>query len=170
MRSDMSNFSSMDDSERRRLRKLLPALVLAAQDMDQAGAAARALRDDEFSALQVARVLETGMAVCYLRPFTKGNPVVLSEYEPTEGPDAALHEELHRLRRKRLARTEQGEWFTITLPHSEIEDWASFRDVYDPFPRDRLPAVIDLCDRLGHRMLVDARRVWIDLGKPRSLE
>jgi hypothetical protein len=57
--------------------------VLACQDMDQAAFAARSA-ESEVDA-RVARLFETAMAVCYMRPFTQSTLLTLTEYAPTTG-------------------------------------------------------------------------------------
>jgi hypothetical protein len=58
----------MHESDRNRLKKLQRALLLAASDLEQAAAAARAL-DAEQSNLPLMRALETAIVVCYSRAF-----------------------------------------------------------------------------------------------------
>jgi len=74
------------ESERNRLRKLQTVLILAARDiMDQATAAAAALQADKSTNEAYRRALETAMAVCYMRAFTKSSLMTLpAEYVPTE--------------------------------------------------------------------------------------
>jgi hypothetical protein len=85
----------MDQKERNRLRKLEQALLLAVSDMEQAIAAAQALTVETDG--RRARVLETAIAVCYMRPFTRRRPVRLpDEYVPSAPLDAQGHAELKR--------------------------------------------------------------------------
>src|SRR5688572_12411444 len=83
------------------------ALLLAASDMDQAAAAARALEDAEDGPL--ARALETAMAVCYMRAFTKSSLGTLpKEFVPTEPGEAERHASLKRLRDQFYAHTDMA--------------------------------------------------------------
>jgi hypothetical protein len=68
----------MHESQVNRKRKLSLVLQLGADDMEQAEAAARALQREAHD-VHLRGALETAMAVCYMRPFTRTRP-----HDPTE--------------------------------------------------------------------------------------
>jgi hypothetical protein len=72
----------MDEAKRKGLEKLKESLILAAEDMDQATAAAVALRTDTSDDDAWTRALETAMAVSYMRPFTTGAWKLPGKYVP----------------------------------------------------------------------------------------
>ncbi len=72
----------MDEAKRKGLERLKESLILAAEDMDQAHAAANTLRTDTSDDPAWRRALETAMAVCYMRPFTSGAWQLPSKYLP----------------------------------------------------------------------------------------
>jgi len=104
----------MRESERNRLQKRVRALVLAARDLEQAAFAAERL-DNEMDG-RVRRLLETAMAITYMRPFTTSSLLTLTEYVPTGGHDRELHEYLAELRAKVYAHTDKEAERRATLP------------------------------------------------------
>jgi len=76
----------MDEAKRRGLEKLQESLILAAEDMDQATAAATALRADTSKDAAWRRALETAIAVSYMRPFTDGAWRLPGKYVPKRHP------------------------------------------------------------------------------------
>ena len=98
----------MHGSERNRREKLKTVLPLAARDMEQAAAAARALYEDEREDEAFRRALETAMAVCYMRPFTRSTWLTLpQEYIAKRGSvDLGFHMALHDLRDQTHAHTD----------------------------------------------------------------
>lgn len=126
----------MHESERNRLAKEQRALLLASSDMEQAAAAARALENEHDGTL--ARALETAMAVCYMRPFTKSDLAVPDEYVPTTGVDEAAHSHLKALRNKVYAHTDKYggaqpcDLANDTLVHlRRVEEFAAVRAFAD---------------------------------------
>jgi hypothetical protein len=86
-------------------------LILASADMDEATAAAqaiKALRQTKVELPQhlLIRALEAGMFVCYARPFTRSN---LGQLKPSDVPRGkrVLHERLLRLRKQVYAHTDK---------------------------------------------------------------
>jgi len=90
----------MDEAKRKGLERLKESLILAAEDMDQATAAAVALRTDTSDDENWRRALETAIFVSYMRPFTRGAWKLPNKYEPKPGPAGELHRQLHDLRNK----------------------------------------------------------------------
>ena len=157
--------TGVHESERNRLETAQRALLLAVSDMEQAAAAARALRDEDDGTL--ARALETAMAICYMRPFTRSDLQVPDEYVPTSGNDGDAHSHLKMLRDKVYAHTDKTsgrkiESFTIEI-EGEIAQ-LSWREGWLPFPRANLPFVIDLCERQAQRMRIDAATLQLALS------
>ena len=147
----------MHESVKNRLAKEQRALLLAASDMDQAAAAARMLQEETDGTR--ARTLETAMAVCYMRPFTKSDLSVPDEYVPTAVDDEAVHSHLKMLRDKVYAHTDKSSGRKIRNFKIVIEDEIvqfKWQEGWLPFQRDNLPFVIDLCERQAQRLHVDA--------------
>jgi hypothetical protein len=82
-----ANALQMDAKKRKGLEKLRESLLLAAEDMAQAMAAATALRTDTSDDEAWRRALETAMAVSYMRPFTRGAWTLPSKYVPKTSPE-----------------------------------------------------------------------------------
>src|SRR5438128_10835744 len=89
------------------LQKKAVSLYLAASDMEQAIAAAKAL-DAESENLELMRALETAIAACYARPFTKGSMVVRLKASKwvSAGAERQLHDALMELRNQVYAHTD----------------------------------------------------------------
>jgi hypothetical protein len=156
----------MHESEINRLKKVQTALLLAASDLDQAAAAARAL-DAEAEDHALMRALETAIAVCYARAYTTSTLLQLGdEYAPAAGTSGAeLDEFLKRLRDKVYAHTDKASGRTtstiISTDHGpdatiRIVEW---REEWLPFPREYIPAVIGLCERQALRFRTEAGHI-----------
>jgi hypothetical protein len=78
--------------------KLRESLILAAEDMAQAKAAADAVRTETSDDESWRRALETAMAVVYMRPFTKGAWTLPTRFRPTSELGKELHQRLKDLR------------------------------------------------------------------------
>jgi hypothetical protein len=105
----------MDEPKRKGLEALKESLILAAEDMQQAHRAATAMREDTSNDEAWRRSLETSMAVCYMRPFTKGAWKLPSKYVPNVEPNKAVHEGLHALRNKVYAHSDQASGRRATM-------------------------------------------------------
>jgi hypothetical protein len=99
----------MHESDRNRWLKIQRALLLAASDMDQAAAAARAL-EPGIEDYNLARALETAIAVCYARVFMQSSLYRLdrAKYEPADPRLARLHRMLCDLRATVYAHTDKS--------------------------------------------------------------
>jgi hypothetical protein len=99
----------MHTSDVNRLEKLKTALLLAAFDMDQAAAAARALRSEAHD-VPLMHALESAIAVCYSRAFSQSTLVRLTDgHKPIAPADVELHEFLVDRRNKAYAHTDRKE-------------------------------------------------------------
>jgi hypothetical protein len=147
----------MKDDRRRELEKNVRRLILAASDMDQAVAAAKA-RQVELDGV-LARALETAMVVCYMRPF-KASPQRSGDYVPSAGDDATMHAELKFLRDKAHAHNDDasGRWAVVEVapPGADNIVTVTWREEWPPYPDEKLPFVIALCERLAERLRNDA--------------
>jgi hypothetical protein len=162
----MATYLAMHLSERNRLQTLQRALLLAASDMQQAAEAARMLQAEADGTR--ARVLETAMAVCYMRPFTTSDLKLPDEYVPTAGVDEAAHEHLKTLRDKAYAHTDKSGGrgirdFTIAIADEIVH--FNWKEGWMPFPRANLPFVIGLCERQAKRMQLDAALIQRELER-----
>jgi hypothetical protein len=170
----------VSESDRNRLLKRQRALLLAASDMEQAAAAAKALADE--ADRDLARALETAIAVCYARAFTQSSIYQLSRqrYEPTDPRLAELHNELFNVRDKVYAHTDKKGGRTVSLslqavPRFEdlgkkpvridfgrLEEWV-------PMPREVLPVALELFHAQRTRFHDEASRIYIALLDPEKL-
>ena len=155
----------MRESEISRRKMLLRALLLGSGDMAQAAAAAEALQQTE-SSEPLARALETAMAVCYMRPFTRSTLWSLEELAPTEGAAGVVHADLKKLRNLVYAHTDrrggrQAEFVQLEFEGEMVS--AVSKEMWRPYPRENLPIVIDLCSRLRDEMRTLAAGVQRDL-------
>jgi hypothetical protein len=101
-----SSVCVLDGAKRDGLKRKQQALLLSSYDMVQAAAAARALEGEADGDL--ARALETAMAVCYMRAFTKGAGRLPAKFIPRDAPDADFHKQLVELRHRVYAHTSLG--------------------------------------------------------------
>ena len=169
----MGMLSAMDESERNRLLKQQKAVLLAASDMEEAAAAARALVGIEDGPL--AHALETAIIVCYARPFTTGDRRVPRGFDELDSEsDASLHAELKKLRDEAYAHTDEGSGreiarYAITERGdgtAEISYW----EARLPIERESLPLVISLCERQAERMKSAAIRLQLMLTGEKPVE
>ena len=56
--------------------------------------------------------------------------------------------------------------FSLGFEAASESEWIPYGERYTPFPEDLLRPVIDLCNRLQGEMYAEAKRVWIELGRP----
>jgi hypothetical protein len=154
-----------DLRERNRLRNLQQALLLAASDMGQAIAAAKALQKEPD--VELARALETAIANCYMRPFTGGPPGRLPDaFGPTTEPDAGYHSDLATRRHKTYAHTDKasGRSTTVELVTRDGEAvTVAFREQWLPLPRKALPRLIDYLERQQERFKAEAASIHVQL-------
>jgi hypothetical protein len=144
----------MHASERNRLLKLQRVLLLAASDMEQAAAAARALEKETDGTL--SRALETAMAICYMRPFTKSSLLRLPvEYVPNAQPDSEFHEGLSELRDTVYAHTDKASGRRASLTTRVVEEIEGegrilafdSREEWRAFPRQEIPSLLNFFER-----------------------
>lgn len=103
----------------------------------------------------VAEGLWTGAAVSYVRPFTKSDFGVSSEWEEFDDVDlAALHQQLRHLRDKLFAHTDNESGRTIILEQLGGRVWV--REQRATFSVSAIPACRDLFiyqqARMGRRL------------------
>jgi hypothetical protein len=156
----------MDAAKRRGLEKKKVSLILAAEDMDQALAAAVALRADTSTDQAWRRALETAMAVSYMRPFTEGAWQLPDKYAPKGESEKALHRDLKDLRNKVYAHSDaasgRSAWMTTRATSGDAvtidygSGWLAFRV-------ENLPAVQALCADQRERFLTDAAAIHVEL-------
>jgi hypothetical protein len=153
----------MNEPERDRLSKLQTALILAAQDMDQAAAAARALKA-ESKDVALMRALETAIVVCYMRAFTKSSLGTLpSEYVPA--PES-VHTELKRLRDKVYAHTDAASERSASTQAATREGdvvEVQWREQWRPLSREALPTLIAHFEHLGDAYRTEAATIHVQL-------
>jgi hypothetical protein len=153
-------------SDINRLRKLQTVLLLGASDMEQAAAAARAL-EAETEDMALMRALETAIAVCYMRAFTTSSLMTIPDtYLPTDPADAELHEFLQIRRNKAYAHTDKESGRSASTNRWEESDGTftfEVREEWLPFPRDLIPALIDLCERQARSFRAGAGAIQVQL-------
>lgn len=139
------------------------ALLLAASDMRQASAAARALEHE--SDVELARALETAMMVCFMRPFTKSDLQIPAKFLPT-GPDLEHVESIKAHRDKVYAHTdaEAGRWAEAVSSTVEGEHVSMhFREGWNAINRAVVPDFVALCERLENDFQLNAAAIHMIL-------
>ena len=156
----------MEEAKRKGLEKLKESLILAAGDMDQANAAAAALRADTSDDDAWRRALETAIAVSYMRPFTKGAWKLPGKYVPKQSPAKQLHQALDDLRDKVYAHSDAASGRSAsmkTVVTSEGISTISYGSARWAFPIEDLHAVQALCNDQRQRFLTDAAAIHVEL-------
>jgi hypothetical protein len=156
----------MDEAKRKGLEKLKESLMLAAEDMAQASAAAVALRADTSDDETWRRTLETAMAVCYMRPFTSGEWKLPGKYAPKAKAENQLHRRLDDLRNKVYAHSDEASSRRASM--KTVATCAgiatiSYGSAWWAFPVEDLPAVQALCHDQRQRFLTDAASIHVEL-------
>ena len=155
----------VDESERNRLTKNQTALLLAASDMTQSIAAAKRLETEPDGDL--ARALETTIAVSYMRPFTGQPPGRLpDEYLPSGDPDAEYHAELKDLRDKVYAHTDRASGRSVSVELATRDGdivQVTFKEQWLPLPREALPGLISHFERQRDKFTTEAASIHIQL-------
>jgi hypothetical protein len=155
----------MDAAKRKGLERLKKSLILAAEDMDQAAAAAEALRTDTSDEEPWTRALEAAMAVCYMRPFMSGAWTLPGKYAPTTRSENELHQRLKALRNKVYAHSDAGARTASmkTVKTSKGIATISYGSAWWAFPDADLHAVQALCHDQRKRFLTEAAAIHVDL-------
>jgi urocanate hydratase len=156
----------MEEAKRKGLEKLKESLILAAEDMDQAFAAAVALRTDTSDDETWRRALETAIAVSYMRPFTSGAWKLPGKYVPKGQAENELHRRLDDLRDKVYAHSDESSGRSAsmkTVVTSGGISTISYGSAWWAFPVEDLPAVQALCHDQRQRFLADASTIHVEL-------
>jgi hypothetical protein len=138
----------LHESVRNKLMKQQRALVLGVADMTQAIAAVRALKSETDETL--ARVYETALVVSFMRPFSGKLRLPETYYEEPPSPDdAKLVADMKTLRDKVYAHTDKDTGrraspITIRVEGELVH--LSWNEAWVPLPRERLDAVIEICE------------------------
>jgi len=146
----------MQESDRNRLRKEIRLLRFAGGDMRQARAAIRALlATTEQDDVDLMLALETGIVVCYARPFTHGEGVgqLGEEWAPEDDHDRAVHDELLVLRDEAGAHTDKKSGRDVVERFELYDDGLTgFEESWQALDREVLrTVVIPICDRQERR-------------------
>lgn len=156
----------MDDAKRKGLERLKESLILAAEDMNHATAAAVALRTDTSDDENWRRALETAMAVSYMRPFTTGAWQLPGKYVPRARAALELHRQLEVLRNKVYAHSDEASGRSASMKtvvtSGEIAT-ISFGSAWWAFPVQELHAVQALCYDQCERFLTDAATIHVEI-------
>lgn len=137
------------------------ALLFGAVDMKHAMAAARAL-EAESEDVDLMRALEAAMAVCFMRPYTNCDfklPQDMFPAQDEDSDDARLFEMLKVFRDTVYAHTDKlGGRKASRIDVVDDGEIATFnyQESWPPLPREAIPYVIDLCERLADQMLIGA--------------
>jgi urocanate hydratase len=156
----------MEEAKRKGIEKLKESLILAAEDMDQATAAAAALRTDTSADEAWRRALETAIAVSYMRPFTTGAWKLLGKYVPKTAAENELHQRLDHLRDKVYAHSDKASGRSASMKTQATSEGIatiSYGSAWWAFPVEDLPAVETLCHDQRQRFLTDATRIHVEL-------
>jgi len=156
---------------REQLVKQIRRFRLAESDMEQVGAAAVALQDAGWGAL--ARALETAVAVCYARPFTRGTNLSRTKWAPREPDARRLHFRLLDLRRKLYAHTDPDTDarrivdFGTILRDDEAVSSRMYGEQYRELRRDLLPTIVALAREREGVFKAEADEREFQLGRRR---
>jgi hypothetical protein len=157
----------MHVSERNKREKLRTALMLSADDCDQAAAAACALdAATDNQALMLA--LEAAISVCYSRAFTQSSLLQLgAEHEPNPGTtDAQFHNYLRQRRDEAYAHTDKAGGRTNSMSVS-LEGAGVVRVEWQsgwlPLPREYIAPIVELCNRQAERFRAQAAEIQLQL-------
>jgi hypothetical protein len=173
----MHDGSYVNEAEIAERRALAGRLVLAAADMRQASAAARALQrehaaggDDQRS--ELIRPLETGMTVCYARAFaaTRRARTLPDQFRPADGKERTLHFDLMEWRHALHAHISNdprraGDVTAGFDPSTGLGGTMLSEHSMD-FPPDKLDDVICLCNMQTARFQDGARRLVAEIDAP----
>ena len=174
----------MHPSETNRLRKLQRALLLAVDDMSQAGAALQAL-EREHANYNLTLALETAIVVSYARAFTQSTLLQLDEdeYRPEDARQSELHSKLLDLRDKAYAHTDKegGRFaaFVELMDEVELETLDEIQSVEDlpqgfrgvvrkewiALPREWIPDLRFLFEAQAHRFIREAMVIELRLRR-----
>jgi hypothetical protein len=160
---DAGILEKLDAAKRQGLKQKRLSLYLAASDMDQAAAAAEALAA-EAQNVSLMRALETALSACYGRPFTEGTMIQRLDKSKwvTAGADRELHERLMALRHQTYAHTDIESGRNAGSSESRTSGDTTltlYAEACWPFPRDWIPAVIDLCRGQAQRFREEAAKI-----------
>jgi hypothetical protein len=161
----------MEMAKRRGLETLQEKLLLAVEDMEQANAAATALRADRSDDEAWRRALETAMAVAYMRPFTSGAWKLPARYEPKAGNEGVLHTRLRKLRNEVYAHSDRRSGRSADMSASlrtGNDVLIRYRTGWEAFPVEDLPAVQELVNNQRERFLAGAAAIHVELAEASS--
>jgi hypothetical protein len=129
--------------------------------MEQAEAAARAL-EAETENLPLMRALETAIAVCDARAFTKTTLGTLSpQYVPVTPPDSDLHAWFRDRRDKEYAHTDKKGSRIASVEGGRLDGnvvTVMLREQSEPSPRELIALAIELFQRQRHRLREEGTR------------
>jgi hypothetical protein len=153
----------VDHAKRDRLAQEQRALLLAASDMRQAAAAARALEHEADADL--ARALETAMMVCFMRPFTKSDLQVPKRFFPTgEDRDHLENIKAHRDMVYAHSDDEGGRWARpVSYVVGDGQIGMQFREGWNAINRAAVPDFVALCERIEQSFHVTAGAIELFL-------
>ena len=137
----------MHESERNRLVKKLRLLILGQSDMAQAAMGAMTLKERSLNDHAV-RCMETGIVVCYARPFNKRNNAgyLCSKWAPEDPSMKEIHDELLDRRDQVYAHTDRtGARDIVNLDEMPGLPSPSYAERYQPLPL-ALPRIITLAE------------------------
>jgi hypothetical protein len=159
----------MDDAKCNGLERLRQLLMFAVEDLQQARAAAIALRD-EHDDVELMRALETAIVVCYGRAFTAndGWGQLPKKHWPPQGPERDLHDALLHLRNKTYAHVSDESGRDVAWPLTQYDsasETASIEFVVSWLALDRgvLPSITGLCTRQADHFQVAAEQIHLEL-------
>jgi hypothetical protein len=141
-------------------------LLLAASDMEQVIEACRAIEREHLSRApngQLIDALETAVAVCYWRPFSKRN--TMGWLETDDALDPELHAFLKNLRNKVYAHTDKASGRTADVRQHVTESGVEglvFGESWWAALEDLLPRIIDVATRQRDAYRAESIRLMSD--------
>jgi hypothetical protein len=163
----------LDETTRERLRREVKRLVLAESDMSQVAVAAEHLsRHGAKMNSQVVRVLWTGIAVTYARPFSKANTVgpVEGRLVRLEDPmQRSLHGRLCELRNQLFAHTDETELRGIVDVAALLSvGTGGYAEEHASMNMGALPDIVKLANDWQHRFAARLTELEEQLGDTRT--
>ena len=156
----------LPETERSRLQNQIRRFRFAAADMRQASMAARTLTSEHVNE-DLCRALETAIAVCYARPFTRDSDRkrLDDKWAPEETP--LLHKALLALRHQVYAHTDPNTEARQLIDLSEFfgESGHGHTEAWLPLNRDVLPTIVWMCDAQAERFIREAQELEEELAE-----
>ena len=163
----------MHISDQNRLENRSRVLQLAAIDMEQTIEAARAIEREikmqaqgQGQSWQFTRALETAVAVCYWRPFTRSSTMGALDPTGDSPPEhglCELHWSLESMRNEVYAHTDKSSGRDAAIRAGD--EGFALLESWKPLPPHWLPSIIALAEAQRDRFRAEAFEIERKLGR-----